>query len=518
MFPEDNLSSLYNLIPWPEKLIQEEGSLSLNDIVLISLPEDADDAWKAKTRVFIEKLKERFGINANIISGSAVNKRNYPIIIEKKAGTVNVVTSINPDETYSLAVDDIILISANTHWGLHNAFMTLLQLIIRNGNSAIVPKVDIKDRPRFSWRGTLIDPARNFLPVDTVKKYIDYISELKINILHWHLVDDQGWRMESLVFPGLHQSGGKGGYYTQAEIREIIAYAEDRNVMILPEIDMPGHTSAMLSAYPGLSCTGEPVELKQRPGIFESALCVSNNAVYDFIDRLIGEVAGLFPFPYIHIGSDEVVASDWLNHDACTSLMNSNGIKDKTGLHAYFVERVNDILLKHKRKMIAWDEVAHFAPDKAVIQAWRNHKFALVAAEMGHDAIVSPTTHCYYDYPHLVTSVEKVYSFEPVPENLSEKYANHILGIEANLWGEWITPERLTKRAFPRMLAHAEVCWTQKENRNYVHFKERLHAVSEAMQERGVNFGTKFEPFLWLWFGIMKLYDILFIRDKEKDS
>jgi hexosaminidase len=396
--------------------------------------------------------------------------------------------------------------------------MTLLQLITRKGNSAIVPKVNIEDMPRFSWRGTLIDPARNFLPIGTVKEYIDYISELKLNILHWHLVDDQGWRMESSVFPKLHQSGGKGGYYTQSEIREIIAYAEDRNVMILPEIDMPGHTSAMLSAYPELSCTGEPVKLKQRPGIFASALCVSNNAVYDFIDSLIGEVAGLFPFPFIHIGSDEVVAGDWLNHDECISLMNKTWIKDKAGLHSCFVARVNDIILKHDRKMIAWDEITHFLPEGAVIQAWRNHKFAAMAAEMGHDAIVSPTSHCYYDYPHIVTSVEKVYSFEPVPENLSEKLSYHLLGIEANLWGEWITPCRLTRRAFPRMLAHAEVCWTQKENRNYEHFRNRMHAVSYAMKERGVHFGRNFEPFLWLWFGIMKLYEILFIRDKDKES
>jgi hexosaminidase len=503
------MNNLFNLIPWPEKLIPDEGFLSLQNMLKISLPEEAGDAWKKKAFIFKEKLKERFGINADIISGARENEENCSIIIEH---------GIHQEEAYRLSVKDIIRISVSGHPGLHNAFMTLLQLIIRNGNSVIVPKVYIEDSPRFSWRGTLIDPARNFLPVGTVKEYIDYISELKLNILHWHLVDDQGWRIESLIFPKLHLSGGRGGYYTQTEIREIIAYAEDRNVMILPEIDMPGHTSAMLSAYPELSCTGNPVELKQRPGIFASALCVSNEAVYDFIDRLIGEVAGLFPFPFIHIGSDEVVAGDWLNHDACTSLMNKNGINDKTGLHAYFIARVNDILLKHKRKMIAWDEVTHFMPDKAIVQAWRNHIFALNAAEMGHDAIVSPTTHCYYDYPHIVTSVEKVYSFEPVPENLSSNLTKHILGTEANLWGEWITPERLLKRAFPRMLAHAEVCWTKKESRNYVHFKDRLHAVSNAMKERGVNFGTNFEPFLWLWFGIMKLYDILFIRDENKGS
>jgi len=503
------LSSPYNIIPWPEKVIPDEGFLSFSKKIIITLPEQADDAWVRKAYVFKDKLKERFGIDAGVISGSGENAETPSILIEYV---------MHREEAYRLSVKDIIRISSGSHSGLHNAFMTLLQLIIRNKSSIVVPKVHIEDSPRFSWRGTLIDPARNFLPVCTVKEYIDHISELKLNILHWHLVDDQGWRMESLIFPRLHLSGGKGGYYTQSDIREIIAYAEDRNVMILPEIDMPGHTSAMLSAYPELSCTGKPVELRQRPGIFASALCASNEAVYDFIDRLLGEVAGLFPFPFVHIGSDEVVAGDWLNHDACTSLMNKNGIKAKTGLNAYFVSRVNDILIKHGRKMIAWDEVTHFIPDGAIVQAWRNHKFALVAAEAGHDAIVSPTTHCYYDYPHIVTSVEKVYSFEPVPENITANPANHILGTEANLWGEWITPEKLTKRAFPRMLAHAEVCWTQKENRNFIHFRDRMHAVSDDMKKRGVRFGTNFEPFLWLWFGIMKLYEILFIRDKDKGS
>ena len=510
------MNSLLNLIPWPEKVTPGEGSLSFINSIRIALPKDADDAWKTSAYIFAEKLKQRFGISAEIFSRSDGPENSCSILIEYNDSLDKAFKGINSDEAYILSVGDIIRIRAKSHSGLHNAFMTLLQLFSQNKNSVIVPKVDIQDTPRFPWRGTLIDPARNFLPVSTVKRYIDHISELKLNILHWHLVDDQGWRIESLIFPKLHQAGGKKGYYTQAQIHEIIDYAEKRNVMVLPEIDMPGHTSAMLAAYPELSCTKKTVQIRQRPGIFASALCVSNNAVYDFIDRLIGEVAGLFPSPFIHIGSDEVLAGDWLNHDECIGLMNRTGIKDKIGLHAHFVSHVNDILKKHNKKMIVWDEAAHFLPDGAVIQSWRNHKFATVAAEMGHDAIVSPTTHCYYDYPHVITPVEKVYSFEPVPENLPENLTKHILGVEANLWGEWITPKRLTKRAFPRMLAHAEVCWTQKGNRDYVHFKNRMNAVSGIMKKNGVHFGTRFEPLLLLWFGIMKLYEILIIKDKEK--
>jgi hexosaminidase len=512
------MNSIYNLIPWPEKVAVIDGFLKFNDTIRIVLPKDADNAWMAVAHVFAEKLRQRFGITAEILFSPDEPVKGCSISIEYAKGPCQVFEGINPDEAYILSVGDMIRIISKSPPGLNNAFMTLLQLFIQNEKSAVVPKVNIHDRPRFSWRGTLIDPARNFLPVGTVKQYIDCISELKLNILHWHLVDDQGWRIESLLFPKLHQIGGKRGYYTQAQIREIIDYAAKRNVMLLPEIDMPGHTSAMLAAYPELSCSKKPVKIKQRPGIFNSALCVSNNAVYDFIDRLTGEVAGLFPFPYIHIGSDEVLAGDWLKHDECISLMERNGIKDKTGLHAHFVSRVNDILKKHGRKMIAWDEAAHFMPEGAVIQAWRNHKFAAAAAGMGHDAIVSPTTHCYYDYPHVITPVEKVYSFEPVPTELPENLTRHILGAEANLWGEWITPKRLTKRAFPRMLAHAEVCWSQKENRDYEHFKVRMKAVSGNMKKNGVRFGTRFEPLLLLWFGIMKLFDILIIRDKDKSS
>jgi hexosaminidase len=512
------MNCLLNLIPWPEKIIVKEGCLNFNNIFRIALPKDADDAWKTRASIFEEKLRHRFSIAAETFIRSNESETGSSIFVERSGGPGRISGNSNPDEAYRLSIGEIIRIRTNTHSGLHNAFMTMLQLCSQNGSSVIIPKVDIEDSPRFPWRGTLIDPARNFLPVGTVKRYIDCISELKLNILHWHLVDDQGWRIESRTFPKLHWTGGKGGYYTHAQIREIITYAENRNVMVLPEIDMPGHTSALLAAYPELSCTKKPVQIRQRPGIFPSALCVSNEAVYDFIDRLIAEVAGLFPFPYIHIGSDEVLAGDWLSHDACIGLMHKAGIKDKTGLHAHFVMRVNDILKKHDKKMIAWDEATRFMPDQAVIQAWRNHKFATIASKMGHDTIVSPTTHCYYDYPHVITPVEKVYSFEPVPPDLPENLAGHILGTEANLWGEWITPKRLFKRAFPRMLAHAEVCWTIKENRDYEHFKSRMQALSSRMKKSGVDFGTRFEPFLMLWFGIMKLYEILFIKDKDKSS
>ncbi len=512
------MNNQINLIPWPEKIAVKEGHLSFKGIIRISLPEEADDAWKTRASVFEEKLRQRFGIDAETFLTPNESEAGCSIFVERSGGLEPISGNSNPDEAYELSVGEIIRIRTNTHQGLHNAFMTLLQLFSQNGNSVIVPKADIEDSPRFSWRGTLIDPARNFLPVGTVKRYIDCISELKLNILHWHLVDDQGWRIESRAFPKLHQIGGERGYYTREQIREIITYAEARNVMVLPEIDMPGHTSALLAAYPELSCTGKPVQIRQRPGIFPSALCVSNEAVYDFIDRLIAEVADLFPFPYIHIGSDEVLAGDWLSHDACIGLMQKSGIKDKTGLHARFVMRVNDILKKHDRKMIAWDEATRFMPEGAVIQAWRNHKFAAIAAGMGHDTVVSPTTHCYYDYPHIITPIEKVYSFEPVPHDLPDNLTGHILGTEANLWGEWITPERLFKRAFPRMFAHAEVCWTQKQNRNYERFKPRMQALSNSMKKSGIDSGTRFEPFLMLWFGIMKLYEILFIRDKEKNS
>jgi hexosaminidase len=415
-----------------------------------------------------------------------------------------------------LSVEEDIRITAISQIGLYNALMTLLQLMSFNDASVSIPKVHIEDFPRFKWRGTLIDPARNFLPASIVKQYIDAISELKMNVLHWHLVDDQGWRIESDIFPNLQRTGGRNGYYTKQQIREIVAYADRRNVMVLPEIDMPGHTSALLASYPELSCTGNPVKIRRGPGIFSTALCVSKESVYDFLDRLFGEISELFPCPYIHIGSDEVVANDWKLHESCTSLMSEHNISGKSGLHEYFIHRLDNILKKHGKKMIAWDEITRFLPEGAVVQAWRNHKFSIIAAERGNSSIVSPTSHCYYDYPHAVTSMEKVYSFEPVPEEMPKSLASFIIGAEANLWGEWIKPSRLMKRAFPRMLAHAEVCWSPGEKKDFKDFKKRAQAVSENMRKRGIDSGGNFEPLLILWFGIMKLFDILFIRDKEK--
>jgi len=496
-----------SLIPLPEECIIDAGSICIDNGINIVFLSPPDSDLIKKTRVFANKISKRFNINADV-AGSLDNTTTTIQINLYDCQDIN-------DESYKIDTGSNILISTASGKGLFNAFMTILQLIYVRDGSVMIRKATIKDKPRFSWRGTLIDPARNFLPVDTVKEYIDLICEFKLNVLHWHLVDDQGWRIESEAFPKLHRIGGIKGYYTKSQIRDIISYAEDRNIMIVPEIDMPGHVSALLAAYPELSCSGKEVQIRQTPGIFRTALCASKEQVYNFIDRLTGEIAELFPCPYIHIGSDEVVASDWLKHDTCIKLMEEKGIKSKTGLHAHFVARIDDILKKHGKIMIAWDEATAFLPDKSVLQAWRDTRYALSAAEKGHDVIISPTTHCYYDYPHIITSVEKVYNFNIIPDSFPPELEKHILGSEANLWGEWITPERLTKRAFPRILAHAEICWTFKHNKNSSDFLKRFKPVIKDLKNRGVITGCRFEPFILLWFGLMKLFEIIFIGKNQ---
>jgi N-acetyl-beta-hexosaminidase len=383
-------------------------------------------------------------------------------------------------EGYQLEVGESIRMAAVTPHGLHNGFMTLLQLIAA-GDPPTVPAVKVRDFPRFRWRGMLLDSSRSFLPPDVIRAYIDRLSELKLNVFHWHIVDDQGWRVESRVWPRLHEVGGTlaamntrkqialdrhgwgrdgRGYYTQDELREIVAFARERHVMIVPEIDVPGHSSAMLAAYPELSCSGKPVPLRDKPGIYLSALCPGKEEVYEFLDKLFEELATIFPAPYLHIGSDEVMAGDWQDYPPHQELMAKFGYTDNAGLQSYFVARVHELLKQRGRTMLAWDEVTDYAPAGSVVQAWRKHDYARAAAEKGREVVVSPVTHCYIDYPQLSFTLKNLYSFEPVPTGLDPSLHHLILGGEVNLWGERVTLDNIDRKAFPRVFAHSEVLWS----------------------------------------------------------
>jgi hexosaminidase len=490
------------IIPRPVRADRLTGAFNLNGARLI-LPASASEAAKTSARIFADKVKARFGADlpvasielagpackGNILLGEAVSLCGRDA--ELPAGEVPA------DEGYKLAVKpDGVLIAGSPH-GIHNGLATLQQLLLA-GDGRSVPAVSILDFPRFPWRGMLLDPARSFLPPDVIKKYIDIFADLKMTRLHWHLVDDQGWRIESKLYPRLHQVGGADGYYTQEQIREIVAYAADRFIEVMPEIDIPGHSSAMLVAYPELACVNAPTAVRKGPGIYSTALCPGKEEVYTFLDGLFGELATLFPAPWVHIGSDEVMAKDWLSYPPNQELMKKENLAGQDGLQSYFVKRVNAILKKHGKTMVAWDEIASYLPEGSVVQAWRKHDFARQAAEAGHYSVVSPTSHCYIDYPQLQFTLKHLYGFEPLPPGLKAGDEKYILGAEVNLWGERVTLANIDRKAFPRVLALAEITWSSRETRDWRDFTARLRPVKGEMKKRGVGFGVTWRDIMLL--------------------
>lgn len=539
------------VIPAPVLAQRLDGEFRLAEGTVLALPCKASEDWSQTARIFAAKVEARTGVSISV--GCECKVKNScggcPLRGDaggcgKKAPAGAIIVSrgeegcplsdkfapgeVSPEEGYKLHVGDAVLVEARTAHGLHNALMTLLQLIEPSEGGVVIPGADVVDQPRFEWRGMLLDSSRSFLPPDVIKRYIDLLSELKLNRFHWHIVDDQGWRIESKVFPRLHEVGGivnnmsekklealaavrfgddgrrlpgpryssveeaarSRGYYTQEELREIVAYAAARHVMIVPEIDVPGHSTEMIAAYPELQCSGEPVEVGRVGQMLRNALCPGKEEVYQFLDKLFEELAGIFPAPYVHIGSDEVWTSEWMDAPQNQWLIEEYGYEDNDGLQSYFVSRVEEILTRHGKTMIAWDEVTSYAPEGSVVQAWRRHAFAREAAEKGLDSVISPVTHCYIDYPQLQFTQKNLYLFEPVPDGLAPDLRHHILGGEVNLWGERVTLANIDSKAFPRLVAHAEVMWSPAGARAWKDYTRRLSVVQRNMEDRGVGFGT----------------------------
>ena len=368
-----------------------------------------------------------------------------------------------------------------------------------------MPCVRIEDQPRFKWRGCLIDEARHFLGKDAIKRQIDLIAFHKLNRLHWHLTDDQGWRIEIRKYPKLTEVGAwrgaerYGGFHTQADIREIVKYAESRHVLIVPEIEMPGHAQAALASYPQLGCRGEGYAVGTRWGIYNDVYCPGNDEVFTFLENVLTEVMDLFPGPYLHIGGDEVPKERWQQCPKCQACIKAEGLKNEHELQSYFVRHFDKFLQKRGRHLIGWDEILEGGlAEGAVVQAWRSIDEGIKAANMGHDVIMSPTSNCYFDYGYDAISLTKVYAFEPVPNEVKEDGIRHILGLEGNLWGERIpNAERLDFQGFPRLCALAEVGWSPKEARDAANFSERMKVNGERLDLLGVKYNREAKIVLW---------------------
>jgi len=374
-----------------------------------------------------------------------------------------------------------------------------------------VPCVRIEDRPRFPWRGMHLDVGRHFFSKDSVERYIDLLAMYKMNTFHWHLTEDQGWRIEIKKYPRLTTIGAwrqetmndctpHGGFYTQDDVREVVEYAKQRFITIVPEIEMPGHCLAALAAYPELSCSGGPFKVGTEWGVTNDVYCAGREKTFRFLEDVIDEVAALFPGPFFHIGGDEVPKLRWSNCRWCQERIKAEGLKDESELQSYFIKRIEKMLNARGKRLVGWDEILEggLAPN-ATVMSWRGTQGGIDAAKSGHDVVMTPTSNCYFDYsqgaegePTAIGGylpIDTVYSYDPVPPELSTEEAKHVLGAQGNVWTEWIPDFRQVEyMALPRLCAMSEVVWSDRTRRDFKDFQRRLEEHYDRLALRDVNF------------------------------
>ncbi|MBK7443580.1 MAG: family 20 glycosylhydrolase [Chitinophagales bacterium] len=414
-----------------------------------------------------------------------------------------------------------ITITGKNEGGVLYGLLTMMQMIEKSGNNTFqIPCGTVEDYPRFEYRGMHLDCARHFFDVDFIKKYIDYLALYKMNSFHWHLTDDQGWRIEIKQYPKLTEIGAwrsgsmvghyrdqqydtirYGGFYTQKQIKEIVKYANERHITVIPEIEMPGHCLAALAAYPELGCVADTTYTVAKGwGVFDEAFCPKEET-FVFLQNVLDEVMALFPSQYIHIGGDEVEKIRWKNCSHCQQLIKDNNLVDEHGLQNYFIHRIDNYVTSKGRKIIGWDEILEggITPN-ATIMSWRGEDGAIAAAQQNHYAIMTPGSYCYFDYyqgaPLLeplaiggFVTLEKVYQFNPIPAALTADQGKYILGAQGNLWTEYINyPENVEYMLLPRLLALSEVVWSPLEKRNFDDFSRRLVFHFGLLDKTGTNY------------------------------
>lgn len=501
----------YEVVPLPQSIVMQKGEPFILEAG-VEILATADLQQEAE---FLKQyLKE-------------VTWNDLPIVQKRTKKVRYIELAVSPNvkeaEGYLLTVSQKgVTILGGSAAGVFYGIQTLRKAV---KEGPIMNPVIITDAPRFTWRGMHLDCSRHFFSVDFVKKFIDLLALHNMNRFHWHLTDDQGWRIEIKKWPKLISVGSKrsgtiigtnsdiddgipyGGYYTQDEAREIVAYAAARHITVIPEIDMPGHMLAALASYPELGCTGGPYQVGHYWGVYKDVLCVSNERVYQFVEDVLTEIMDIFPSEVIHIGGDETPTDKWLQCPRCQALQKQLPAPQQAAedfepltsklspLQAHFTKKVFDFLTSKGRRALGWDEILDGSPQDAMIMSWRGTEPGAKAAETGHDVVMTPTTYCYFDYQQVKDTqfepsrcggfipIEKVYSLDPAPDSLSVTAREHILGAQANLWAEYMTNEAMVEyQALPRMSALSEVQWTQPERKDYEAFKERLTRLTALFE------------------------------------
>lgn len=498
----------FPIIPAPRVLQPSPGHFQLDAETGIALADASDEEMRSLADLWAEPLRSATG---------------FPLPIGE-AGDIRLSLGADTqDEGYRLTVSgEGISISGSDHAGVFYGLQTLSQMMPPDpaGGSLRVPAVVIEDAPRFPYRGMHLDVGRHFFGPDFVKRYIDHLARYKINRFHWHLTEDQGWRIEIDAYPRLTEVGAwraetmveknfdpyvgdgtrYGGFYTKAEVRDIVAYAQERYVTIVPEIEMPGHSQAALAAYPELACTDGPFEVGTRWGVVEDIYCPKEET-FEFLENVLLEVMELFPGEYIHIGGDEAPKARWEESEFAQSVIEAEGLADANELQSWFIRRMEGFLNEHGRSLIGWDEILEggLAPN-ATVMSWRGTQGGIDAARQGHDVVMTPNSHMYFDHyqgdqeqePLAIGGflpLERVYSFEPIPEELTPDEARHILGAQGNVWTEYIsTEEHAEYMVFPRLFALSEVAWSEPNVRVYDRFIRDLPWHLERLDGLGVSY------------------------------
>jgi hexosaminidase len=472
-----------NLMPVPASITFHNERLAVDSNFRIATRGHSDARLEAAIWRFMKRLEGRTVLTLS--PTLAPDDQTTPLIVQT-AGPGKNIPGLGEDESYRIDITRRqAILSAPTVIGAIRGLETVLQLLDADRNGYFLPGVQIDDRPRFPWRGLMIDVARHFQTMEVLKRNLDGMAAMKMNVFHWHLSEDQGFRVESKKFPKLHQLGSDGNYFTQEQVKEIIAYARDRGIRVVPEFDIPGHSTSWLVGYPELGSAPGPYTIERRPGIFEPALDPTREEVYKFLDTFLGEMAALFPDDYLHIGGDENEGKQWDRNPAIQAYMKKNGIKDNHALQAYFNTRLLKILQKHKKKMIGWDEILQPGlPNDVVIHSWRGTAALAEAARKGYDGILSNGY-----YIDLIQPASQHYVPDPLPADstLTPEEAKHVLGGEATMWAEWVTPETIDSRIWPRTAAIAERLWSPRTVTDVPDMYRRLAVISLQLEELGLT-------------------------------
>lgn len=512
-----------SLVPKPVKMTLQAGSFRLTpDTVIVADDKSLSEAWFLAGR-----LSPATGFPVEVRPSSSDGLSAIEMKIDPS------ITELGSEGYRLVVTPQRISMQAPATAGLFYAGVSLLQLlppeIFRDAKVSpidwTVPCVQVEDYPRFQWRGAMLDVARHFMPREFIKKFIDLLALHKMNSFHWHLTDDQGWRIEIKKYPRLTEIGAwrketlvgrlesqsqqelkfdgrpHGGFYTQDDAREIVEYARVRHINVVPEIEMPGHAQAAIAAYPELGNAGPQLEVGTRWGVSENIFNPKESTIL-FLQDVLSEVLDVFPSKFIHTGGDEAVKTQWKASADAQARIEELGLKDEEELQGYITRRMDEFLTSKGRRLIGWDEILEGElPPNAIVMSWRGEKGGIVAAEAGHDVVMAPTGYTYFDYyqsknrdkePLAIGGylpLEVVYSYEPVPKEMAAKFTRHVLGSQGQLWTEYLTsPKQVEYMAFPRLAALAEVTWSLKEDRNYQEFLERLTRHLKRLAILDVNY------------------------------